>query len=217
MHNKSVASSENQMSAPPLRYDWSTGEILKIYELPLLDLLYKAHTVHKKCNNNSKMQLASLLNIKTGSCPEDCKYCSQSAHYAKTTNLKSEKLMELDSVIKQARIAKSKGAARFCIGAAWRNIPDDKSFQTVLKIVKEIRSLKMEACATLGMLNESQAKDLAEAGLTAYNHNLDTSPEFYGKIISTRKYADRLKTIENVRSAGITVCSGFIMHKGLLL
>ena len=153
------------------------------------------------------MQLASLLSIKTGSCPEDCKYCPQSAHYAKETGLEREALLDVDDVLSKARTAKDAGATRFCMGAAWRQVKDGPAFDAVLDMVRGVRALNMEACVTLGMLTEGQAERLADAGLTAYNHNLDTSEEFYGEIITTRTYQDRLDTLDHVRKAGVQVLS----------
>jgi biotin synthase len=160
------------------------------------------------------VQLASLLSIKTGACPEDCKYCAQSAHYAKTTGLKRETLLDVGEVLAKAERAKDSGATRFCMGAAWREVKDGEAFDSVIAMVKGVRALGMESCVTLGMLTEPQARRLAEAGLTAYNHNLDTSPEFYGEIVTTRTYQDRLETIERVRAAGIEVCCGGIIGMG---
>jgi biotin synthase len=160
------------------------------------------------------MQLASLLSIKTGACPEDCKYCAQSAHYAKTTGLRRETLLDVDEVLGKARRAKDAGATRFCMGAAWREVKDGDAFDSVLAMVRGVRELGMEACVTLGMLTQSQADRLAEAGLTAYNHNLDTSPEFYAEIVTTRTYQDRLDTLARVRRAGVQVCCGGIIGLG---
>ena len=179
-----------------------------------MDLLFMAHNVHRQFHKKMNIQLASLMNIKTGGCPEDCKYCSQSAHYAKTTGLKKQNLMQVSEIIKQAKIAKKNGANRFCIGTAWRKVSNDEDFKIILAVIKKIRDLDMEACATLGMLNQSQANDLAYAGLSAYNHNLDTSPEFYGQIITTRTFNERLKTLKYVRNAGIDICSGGIIGLG---
>jgi biotin synthase len=170
--------------------------------------------VHRRHHANGEVQLASLLSIKTGACPEDCKYCAQSAHYAKATGLKREKLLDVDEVLVKARIAKEAGANRFCMGAAWREVKDGAEFDSVLEMVKGVRKLGMEACVTLGMLTQTQADRLAEAGLTAYNHNLDTSPEFYGEIITTRTYQERLDTLACVRKAGVEVCCGGIIGMG---
>ena len=173
-----------------------------------------ARAVHQRHHADGEVQLASLLSIKTGACPEDCKYCAQSAHYAKATGLKREKLLDVAEVLGKARIAKDAGANRFCMGAAWREVKDGAEFDSVIEMVKGVRALGMEACVTLGMLSQAQAERLAEAGLTAYNHNLDTSPEFYGEIVTTRTYQDRLDTLACVRKAGIEVCCGGIIGLG---
>ena len=200
--------------AAELRHDWTSGEILEILQSPLTDLIYRAQTVHRAHHADNSVQLASLLSIKTGGCPEDCKYCPQSAHYSKSTGLQKEALMDVDDVLAEAGAAKAAGATRFCMGAAWREVRDGPEFDNVLDMVRGVRSLGMEACVTLGMLNQSQADRLADAGLTAYNHNLDTSPEYYGDIISTRSYQDRLDTLERARAAGITLCTGGIIGMG---
>ena len=188
--------------------------MLALLRLPLLDLIDQARAVHLSHHEDGEVQLASLLSIKTGACPEDCKYCPQSAHYAKETGLKRETLLDVDDVLAKARLAKEAGATRFCMGAAWREVKDGPALDSVLAMVKGVRALDMEACVTLGMLNAAQARRLAEAGLTAYNHNLDTSPEFYSEIITTRTYQDRLDTIACVREAGIEVCCGGIIGMG---
>jgi biotin synthase len=200
--------------AAETRHDWSAEEVFRLLTQPLLDLVDQARAVHRRHHADGEVQLASLLSIKTGACPEDCKYCAQSAHYAKVTGLKREKLLNLDEVLEKARIAKAAGANRFCMGAAWREVKDGAEFDTVIEMVTGVRDLGMEACVTLGMLSQSQADRLAEAGLTAYNHNLDTSPEFYGEIVTTRTYQDRLDTLECVRKAGIEVCCGGIIGMG---
>jgi biotin synthase len=200
--------------AHELRHDWQAEEVLALLTLPLLDLVDRARAVHRRHHEDGEVQLASLLSIKTGACPEDCKYCPQSAHYAKETGLKRETLLDVDDVLAKARLAKEAGATRFCMGAAWREVKDGPAFDSVIDMVRGVRALDMEACVTLGMLNASQAKRLAEAGLTAYNHNLDTSPEFYGEIITTRTYQDRLDTIACVREAGVEVCCGGIIGMG---
>lgn len=200
--------------ATEIRHNWTTDEALELLELPLMDLLYRAQTTHREHHDDNTVQLASLLSIKTGACPEDCKYCPQSAHHAKKTGLKKEPLMDVDAVLEKAKIAKEAGASRFCMGAAWRNVRDGEQFDKVIDMVKGVRAMDMEACVTLGMLNKEQAQRLADAGLNAYNHNLDTSPEFYEKIISTRTYQDRLDTLENVRESGVTICSGGIIGMG---
>jgi len=170
--------------------------------------------VHRRYHADGQVQLASLLSIKTGACPEDCKYCPQSAHYAKKTGLEREALLDVDDVLAKARLAKKAGATRFCMGAAWREVKDGEAFDSVLAMVRGVRALDMEACVTLGMLTETQATRLAEAGLTAYNHNLDTSPEFYSEIITTRTYQDRLDTLAHVRGAGMQICCGGIIGMG---
>lgn len=178
----------------------------------MIELLYKAHQTHRKNFNPNKIQTSMLLSIKTGGCPENCAYCPQSAHYQ--TGLEKEKLMDLDKVISAAKKAKSKGATRFCMGAAWREVRDGPLFDRILEMVSAVRQLNMEVCCTLGMLSKSQAKKLKEAGLYAYNHNIDCSENFYPNIITTRKYKDRIQTILNVREAGITVCTGGILGMG---
>jgi biotin synthase len=203
-------------AAPPpgvtVRHDWTLPEVRALYGLPLLELIHKAQTVHRAVFQDNKVQLCSLLSIKTGGCPEDCSYCPQAARYK--TGVKAEKLMAVQEVLEAAHRARTAGATRFCMGAAWREVKDGPQFDSVLEMVKGVRSLGMEACATLGMLTESQARRLREAGLSAYNHNLDTSAEHYGDIISTRTYEDRLNTLERVRKAGISVCSGGIIGMG---
>jgi biotin synthase len=200
--------------APEIRHDWSCVEVLVLLELPLLDLVDRAREVHRRYHADGEVQLASLLSIKTGACPEDCKYCPQSAHYAKSTGVRRETLLDLDDVLAKARLAKEAGATRFCMGAAWREVKDGPAFDSVIEMVRGVRALNMEACVTLGMLTAAQARRLAEAGLTAYNHNLDTSPEFYREIITTRTYQDRLDTLAYVRQAGIQVCCGGIIGMG---
>ena len=196
------------------RSDWQTFEIVGLLQAPLLELLDEARAVHQRHHADGQVQLASLLSIKTGACPEDCKYCPQSAHYAKNTGLERESLLDVDDVLAKAQLAKEAGATRFCMGAAWRSVKDGPAFDSVLAMVRGVRALEMEACVTLGMLTEAQAERLAEAGLTAYNHNLDTSPEFYREIITTRTYEDRLETLANVRHAGLQVCCGGIIGMG---
>ncbi|HXX21210.1 MAG TPA: biotin synthase BioB [Candidatus Acidoferrum sp.] len=195
-----------------IRHDWSRDEIRKIYSLPLPELIFRAQLAHREFHRPEEVQLCRLLSIKTGGCPEDCAYCSQSAHY--DAGVAREPLMNPRDVLSAARRAKAEGATRFCMGAAWRQVAEGKDFERVLEMVRGVSALGMEVCCTLGMLTESQAKRLKEAGLTAYNHNLDTSPEFYGQIITTRRYDDRLRTIEHVRKAGITVCCGGILGMG---
>ena len=202
-----------QISAEPVvRHDWTHAEVRAIHDLPLLELVYRAQTVHRATFGDPKVQLCSLLSIKTGGCPEDCAYCPQSARYQ--TGVKAERLMETGEVLDAARKARAAGATRFCMGAAWREVKDGPQFDRVLAMVRGVRSLGMEACVTLGMLSPEQARRLKDAGLSAYNHNLDTSPEFYGEIISTRDYDDRLRTLAAVRAAGISVCSGGILGMG---
>lgn len=193
-------------------YDWTKQEILAIYNSPLLELISKAAEVHKKHHKVGEVQVSSLLSIKTGGCPEDCAYCPQAARY--NTEVKVHKLMEIDEVGACADNAKAGGASRMCLGAAWREVRNNEDFDKVLNMVKTINSKGLEVCATLGMVTEEQAKKLAEAGLYAYNHNIDTSEENYNNIISTRNFEDRLGTINNVRKAGLTVCSGGIIGMG---
>lgn len=195
-----------------IRHDWTRDEIRAIYRLPLPDLIFRAQLAHREYHRADEVQMCQLLSIKTGGCPEDCSYCSQSAHYK--TEVTREPLVDLSEVLATARQAKVHGATRFCMGAAWRQVNDGKEFERVLEMVRGVAALDMEVCCTLGMLTESQAQRLKDAGLTAYNHNLDTSPEFYGAIITTRVYEDRLRTIGYVRKAGITVCSGGILGMG---
>ena len=187
-------------------------KVKNIYNLPLSELLYEAHTLHKKNFNPKKIQTSKLLSIKTGACPENCAYCPQSARHK--TSVKREKLLDLQTVIQAAKKAKAEGATRFCMGAAWREIKDGPQFDRVLEMVSAVNNLDMEVCCTLGMLNQTQAKRLKQAGLYAYNHNIDCSEKFYPNIITTRKYKDRLQTIQNVRDAGITVCTGGILGMG---
>ena len=194
-----------------IRFDWDRDEILKILDMPLINLMWESQIVHRNFNKY-QIQLASLYSVKTGGCEEDCSYCSQSIYSA--SQIKSHPQFEVEAVLKKAQIAKNEGAERFCMGWAWREIRDGKSFDAMLKMVKGVRNLGMEACVTAGMLTDEQASKLAEAGLTAYNHNLDTSPEYYKNIITTRTYQDRLDTIKRVRKAGISVCCGGIIGLG---
>jgi biotin synthase len=196
----------------PLKHDWSIPEIDAIYSSPLLELIVRAQLVHRERHRPGEVQTCSLLSVKTGGCPEDCAYCPQSAHYE--TGVEREDLLSVGETLAAAAKARAQGATRFCMGAAWRQAPEGKPFTRVLEMVRGVRALGMEACCTLGMLNDAQAEALAEAGLTAYNHNLDTSPEFYGRIITTRTYQDRLDTLARVRRAGITVCCGGIIGMG---
>ncbi|MGB2106399.1 MAG: biotin synthase BioB [Porticoccaceae bacterium] len=194
-----------------LRNDWSRDEILNLFDLPFNDLLFQAQTVHRQNFNPNEVQLSTLLSIKTGACPEDCKYCPQSARY--DTGLEKEKLMQIEQVLEAAKAAKASGSSRFCMGAAWRS-PHDRDIPAIEAMIREVKSLGLETCMTLGMLSETQADKLSEAGLDYYNHNLDTSKEFYGDIITTRTYQDRLDTLSNVRNSGMKVCSGGIVGMG---
>ena len=204
-------SAENGIAAEPLRHDWSRSEILALFAEPFSDVIYRAQSLHRLVFDPNAVQVSTLLSIKTGACPEDCAYCPQSAHHQ--TGLDSERLMALDDVIEAAREAKARGASRFCMGAAWRS-PRERDFVHVLEMVRQVKSLGMETCVTLGMLSADQALRLKEAGLDYYNHNLDTSPEFYGEIISTRTYQERLDTLNHVREADIHVCAGGIIGLG---
>lgn len=195
-----------------VRHNWTIEEIAKIYHQPLMELVFQAATVHRQHHDPREVQVSSLVSIKTGGCPEDCAYCPQAARYH--TEVKVHKLMEVDEVRARAESAKSNGASRMCLGAAWREVRDNRDFDKVLNMVRTISDMDMEVCCTLGMVSEMQAKKLADAGLYAYNHNLDTSEEYYDDIITTRTYDDRLDTIENVRKANITVCSGGIIGMG---
>jgi biotin synthase len=197
----------------PLRFDWRADEILAIHDLPLLELVGRANAIHRLHHDPNRVQKASLLSIKTGGCPEDCAYCPQSAHH-RNVDVSKSGLMRLSDVLAVAEAAKAAGAERFCMGAAWRQVRDGKEFDAVVEMVEGVRALGMEACVTLGMLKPHQAGRLAAAGLTAYNHNLDTSPEFYGEIISTRTYQDRLDTLAAVRAEGIGLCCGGIIGMG---
>jgi len=194
-----------------VRHDWKRSEIDALFALPFNDLLFQAASVHRAHFDPNAVQVSTLLSIKTGACPEDCKYCSQSGHY--NTELEKEKLLEVARVVEEARAARDKGASRFCMGAAWRS-PRDKDMPYVLDMVRQVKSLGLETCMTLGMLDPGQAEALADAGLDYYNHNLDTSPEYYGQVITTRTYNDRLSTLANVRDAGMKVCCGGIVGMG---
>lgn len=194
------------------RHNWTKEEILEIYNKPLMELLYEAATVHRKHHDPNTVQVSTLLSIKTGGCPEDCGYCPQAARYH--TDIEGNDLMSVNHVKAQALRAKSVGSSRVCMGAAWRNVKDGPEFDNVLEMVRTINKLDMEVCCTLGMLTENQAQRLAEAGLYAYNHNLDTSEEYYKEVISTRGFDDRLETIDNVRKTNVTVCSGGIIGMG---
>ncbi len=195
-----------------MRTDWTRAEIAEIYNSPVLDLMYRAATVHRQHHDPQEVQVCTLLSVKTGGCPEDCAYCPQAARYH--TNVKVHKLMEVDEVLTAAQRAKDTGSTRFCMGAAWREVRDNRDFDKVLEMVQGVNEMGLEVCCTLGMLTESQAQKLKDAGLYAYNHNLDTSEEFYGDIISTRTYDDRLDTLGHARKAGISVCSGGIIGMG---
>lgn len=195
-----------------IRNDWTTEEISAIYNTPLMELIYKAATVHREFQETGEVQVCTLLSIKTGGCSEDCSYCPQSAKY--NTGIAVQSLMKKDEVLEYAQRAKNAGATRFCMGAAWREVRDNRDFERVLDMVKGVNELGMEVCCTLGMLTDDQAKKLHEAGLHAYNHNVDTSAEHYTDIITTRTYTDRLNTLESVRKAGISVCSGGIIGLG---
>lgn len=195
-----------------LKHDWTKEEILDIYNKPFMELLYEAATVHRKHHDPNTVQVSTLLSIKTGGCPEDCGYCPQAARYH--TDLEGNDLMSVKQVKAQALRAKASGSSRVCMGAAWRNVKDGEEFDNVLEMVRTINKLDMEVCCTLGMLTENQAQRLAEAGLYAYNHNLDSSEEYYKEVISTRGYQDRLDTIGNVRKTNVTVCSGGIIGMG---
>lgn len=196
---------------PDIRYDWSQGEIEALFALPFNDLLFRAQQMHRAYFDANSVQISTLLSIKTGACPEDCKYCPQSAHY--TTRLDREKLLEIEQVVNHAKAAQKAGASRFCMGAAWR-APREKDLSVVLEMVRQVKALGLETCMTLGMVDDTQASRLAEAGLDYYNHNLDTSPEYYGEIITTRSYAERMDTLASVRQAGMKVCSGGILGMG---
>lgn len=194
------------------KHDWTKEEIIAIYNRPLMDLLYDAATIHRENHDPNAVQVSTLLSIKTGGCSEDCGYCPQAARY--NTNVEGNDLMTVNQVKAQALNAKSAGSSRVCMGAAWRNVKDGPEFDQVLEMVRTINKLDMEVCCTLGMITENQAQRLAEAGLYAYNHNLDTSEEYYKEVISTRGFEDRLQTIENVRKTNVTVCSGGIIGMG---
>ena len=196
----------------PLRHDWRKDEVSAIYRTPLPELVFQAQTIHRQYHAADRVQKCQLISIKTGGCPEDCAYCPQSAHY--DSDVEREGLLDPQHVISVARDAKAKGITRMCMGAAWREAPQGRDFEKVLEMVRGVSSLGMEVCCTLGMLTSEQAVRLKEAGLTAYNHNLDTSPEFYGSIITTRVYDERLRTLAAVRKAGITVCCGGILGMG---
>jgi biotin synthase len=194
-----------------VRTDWTVAEVKAIHDSPLMDLVYRAQSVHREHQPPNSVQLCTLLSVKTGGCVEDCAYCPQSAHHQA---MDSERMLSVDEVLGAARLARESGATRFCMGAAWRDVKDGPAFDRVLEMVRGVKDLGMEACTTLGMLTDSQAARLKEAGLTAYNHNLDTSREFYGEIITTRTYEERLRTLASVNKAGIEVCCGGIVGMG---
>jgi biotin synthase len=195
----------------PTRNDWTGAEIAELFDLPFTEVLFRAAEVHRAHHAAGEVQLCTLLSIKTGGCPEDCGYCSQSAHAE--TGLKAEKLMDVDAVLAAAREARAHGSQRFCMGAAWRE-PKDRDMPALTRMVSEVKAMGLETCMTLGMLTGSQARALADAGLDYYNHNIDTSPEHYGEIITTRTFQERLDTLEEVRNAGIAVCCGGIVGMG---
>src|SRR5688500_5825856 len=195
-----------------LRNDWTIEEINEIYNQPLLELVYRAATIHRQYNDTGEVQVCTLLSIKTGGCSEDCAYCPQAARY--NTGVDVQALMKKEEVLEYARRAREAGSTRFCMGAAWREVRDNRDFDRVIEMVKGVNEMGMEGCCTLGMLTEHQAEKLAQAGLYAYNHNLDTSSEYYDEIITTRTYDDRLRTLENVRKAGVSVCCGGIIGLG---
>jgi biotin synthase len=206
-HSPSIASSTPGL----IRNDWTREEIRALFALPFPDLMFEAQRIHRLHFDPSEVQISTLLSIKTGGCPEDCAYCPQSAKY--DTGVKAEKLMALDAVLREAQAAKASGASRFCMGAAWRS-PKDRDVENVCAMIEGVKALGLETCATLGMLTGAQAQRLKDSGLDYYNHNLDTSPEFYGEIITTRTYTDRLDTLAHVRDAGINVCCGGIVGMG---
>jgi biotin synthase len=198
-------------SADAVRHNWQRHEVAALFTLPFSDLMFRAQSVHRQYFDPNAVQISTLLSIKTGACPEDCAYCPQSTRF--DTGLSVEALMEVNQVLEQARAARSSGATRFCMGAAWRS-PKDRDLPALTAMIEGVKALGLETCMTLGMLTDTQARTLADAGLDYYNHNLDTSPEYYGDIITTRTYADRLETLENVRDAGMKVCSGGIVGMG---
>ncbi len=211
MREEILQKSDVLSCAQNTRHDFSTKEILQIFELPFNDLIFKAAEIHRQFHNPNAVQISTLLSIKTGSCPENCKYCPQSAHY--NTGLEKESLMEISKILDAATNAKKAGASRFCMGAAWRNL-HDRDVEKICEIVGEVKKTGLETCMTLGMLTDLQSNRLKDAGLDYYNHNIDSSPEFYSEIISTRNFEDRLNTLKNVREAGLNVCSGGIVGMG---
>ncbi|WP_420827963.1 biotin synthase BioB [Marinomonas algarum] len=207
----SASNTMSSTSTAKPRFDWTQAEVKALFDLPFMDLMFRAQTIHRENFAPNQVQVSTLLSIKTGACPEDCKYCPQSGHY--NTELEKEKLMEVEKVLAEAALAKEKGASRFCMGAAWKH-PSEKDFPYVLEMIKGVKSLGLESCVTLGTLNDEQAKRLSDVGLDYYNHNLDTSAEFYDSIITTRTYQDRLDTLSRVRGSGIKLCCGGIMGMG---
>jgi biotin synthase len=212
MRSETLSAEAGSTRQSGLRHDWKRTDVQAIYRTPLPELVFRAQGVHRQFHAPDRVQTCQLLSIKTGGCPEDCAYCSQSAHYE--ADVTRQKLLDVHQVLNVARQAAERGVTRFCMGAAWRQAPEGGEFESVLEMVRGVSALGMEVCCTLGMLTDGQAEKLKEAGLTAYNHNLDTSPEFYGSIITTRTYDDRLKTLTAVRKAGITVCCGGILGMG---
>jgi biotin synthase len=212
MRSETLPVEVGSASRSEVRHDWKRTEVQAVYRMPLPELVFQARGVHREYHAPDQVQTCQLLSIKTGGCPEDCAYCSQSAHYE--ADVTRQKLLDTQHVISVAREAARRGVTRFCMGAAWRQAPEGGEFESVLEMVRGVSALGMEVCCTLGMLTEGQAAKLKEAGLTAYNHNLDTSPEFYGSIITTRTYSDRLNTLAAVRKVGITVCCGGILGMG---
>jgi len=199
------------MSNSDIKNNWTIAELQTIYDMPFNDLLWKSHQLHRKYHDPNKIQISTLMSIKTGGCPEDCKYCSQSIRY--DTDIKLEKTLPITEIIQQAKEAKKNGATRFCMGAAWRNL-SDTNLSKVKEMIEEVKKLELETCVTLGMLSENQANQLKDAGLDYYNHNLDTSEEYYSKVVTTRSYQDRLNTLKHVRNAGVKVCCGGIIGLG---
>lgn len=210
-----IPSTKNTVDSQPspTRHDWSLDEIIELFDRPLMDLVFEAQTVHRRYHDPNKVQLSQLISIKTGGCAEDCGYCSQSAKYSKTTGLTATKLLEVERVVAAAKKAREGGASRYCMGAAWTS-PKDRDMDSLLAMVEGVKALGMETCMTLGMLTDDQTQQLKEAGLDYYNHNIDSSEEYYNKIISTRSYQDRLDTLARVKEAGINVCSGGIVGMG---
>ncbi len=209
--DEAKTSNDADMKSTDVRYNWTREEIEALYDLPMMDLLFRSQTMHRKYFDPNKVQLSTLLNIKEGGCAEDCKYCSQSSRYK--TDVGASKLMDKDTVVEYAKKAKANGSGRFCMGAAWRNVKD-RDIDKISEIVTAVKDLGMETCMTLGMLNKDQADNLKEAGLDYYNHNIDTSPEYYPEVITTRSFEDRIETLGNVRDAGLNVCSGGIIGMG---